>query len=86
MGTGLSDIVGIGVVVCLNRSGLLPLWEPCWDLILAIATFSWSFRERVLDREMPSILAGASLLPCSEALVYHCLASFRSTGTYMPIS
>jgi hypothetical protein len=86
MGTGVSGIVGIGAVFCLNRSGLMPRWEPCWDLIRAIATFSWSFRDRVFDRDMPSIRAEASLLPCSEALLYHSLASFKSTGTYMPIS
>jgi hypothetical protein len=80
-------IEGIGACDFCSLAGRCPRMEPCFDLIMLIATFSWSFFDSVRDSlEMLSIRAVASLLPFFSAFSYHSKALSRLTGVFMPIS
>jgi hypothetical protein len=69
-GSGIStSSIGAGKVDRLAVKGFDFRMDPWRALILEIATFSWSLRERVFDLEIPSIRPLASLLPCSAAYI-----------------
>jgi len=83
----MSLIDGMGACDFCSLAGRWPRMEPCFDLIMLMATFSWSFFDSVRDNlEMLSIRADASLLPFFSALSYHSSALSRLTGVFMPIS